>query len=112
MLPFFNQKTPRRRMSDQFKFKLYEWAEWATKLMIVGMFGFVWQNNNDMQRIKTQLETQATAQSNINASVKAELIAIREGYMTRMEVLETVKRVEQNQEIMMLRFKLDKKGGT
>lgn len=81
-------------MSDQFKFKLWEWTEWATKLIIVGVFGLVWQNSADMQKLKAQIEAQATAQASINSDVKAKLISIESGYMTRMEVLENLKRIE------------------
>lgn len=95
-------------MSDQTRYKLLEWSEWAAKLMLVAVLGLVWRNNEDMQTLKGQIASQQSAQQSINTEVKAELSAIKQGYMTRMEVLETVKRVEQNQEIIMLKFKLDK----
>lgn len=101
-------------MSDQLKFKLWEWSEWAIKLIIVGMFGIVWQNNADMQKLKAQIEAQATTQQAINAEVKSELTAIKAGYMTRMEVLENLKRIElymqtQVQQSEIARLKAQKK---
>lgn len=41
------------------------------------------------------------------ARLEADLSAVKQSYVTRAEILETVKRVEQNQEIMMLRFKIE-----
>jgi hypothetical protein len=99
-----NNKT--KSMSDNTKYKLLEWVEWATKLLLIGVFTLVWQNNSDMQKLKAQIETQTSAQSSINQKFDSELTSIKAGYMTRMEVLETMKRLEQNQEIMLLRSKL------
>jgi hypothetical protein len=107
--PSIYNRTPKgRRVSDQTKFKLLEWAEWATKLILVGVFALVWQNSADMHAIKTQMASERGAQQAFNTDIKAKITAIESSYMTRMEVLETVKRVEQNQEIIILRFKLDK----
>ena len=81
-------------MSDQTKFQLLIWVEWATKLIIVSVLALVWQNNNDMQALKAQIASQNSAQQSVNSDVKAELSAIKQGYMTRMEVLENMKRIE------------------
>jgi hypothetical protein len=81
-------------MSDQLKFKFWEWSEWAIKLIIVGVFGIVWQNNADMQQLKTRLEAQNVEQDQINAEFRSRIVAIESGYMTRMEVLENLKRIE------------------
>lgn len=89
-------------MSDQFKFKLYEYAEWLAKLALVAICGLLWQLNLDVSR---SLQVQNTHEKEI-AWLKAELAAIKQGYMSRIEVLETIKRVEMNQEKILLQYEL------
>lgn len=90
-------------MSAAFKLKIYEWAEWLAKLVLVAICGLLWQMNLDLQR---SLQIQQLQDKRIT-SLEASLEAVKQGYMTRAEILETVKRVEMNQEIMMLRWKAE-----
>lgn len=95
-------------MSDQTKFKLLEYAEWATKLILIGVFGLVWQNNTDMQTLKAQIASQHSAQQTVNSEVKSELVAIKQGYMTRMEVLENMKRIELYMQTQVQQSEIDR----
>lgn len=90
-------------MSAAFKLKVYEWAEWLAKLLLVGMCGLLWQMNLDLQR---SLQIQQLQDKRIT-SLENSLETMKQSYVTRAEILETVKRVEQNQEIMMWRFKAE-----
>lgn len=92
-------------MSDQLKFRIWEFAEWITKLAIVAIFGLLWQQNANfavMSSTMNEHEKQLI-------ELKSELSAVKSGYMSRVEVLEALKRVEQNQQIMLLQFQLDGK---
>ena len=89
-------------MSDAFKFKVWEWAEWITKAILVAICGLLWQMNLDVSRSLQQLNNQ----SNQISELKSEVSAIKQGYMSRIEVLETIKRVEMNQEKMILQYEV------
>ena len=89
-------------MSDQFKFKLWEWAEWITKAVLMAICGLLWQMNLDVSRSLQQINNHG----NQISELKSEVAAIKQGYMSRIEVLETIKRVEQNQEKMILQYEL------
>lgn len=95
-------QTQRRFMSDTFKFKIWEWAEWITKAILVAICGLLWQMNLDVSRSLQQLNNQ----SNQISELKSEVSAIKQGYMSRIEVLETIKRVEMNQEKMILQYEV------
>jgi hypothetical protein len=89
-------------MSDQLKFKLYEWAEWITKAVLAAICGLLWQMNLDISRSLQILQNHGTQITEL----KGEVAAIKQGYMTRIEVLETIKRVEMNQEKLLLQYEL------
>lgn len=89
-------------MSDAFKFKVWEWAEWITKAILVAICGLLWQMNLDVSRSLQQLNNQ----SNQISELKSDVSAIKQGYMSRIEVLETIKRVEMNQEKMILQYEV------
>lgn len=91
------------RMTPSSKMKLYEWAEWIAKLVLVTICGLLWQMNIDLQR---SLQTQVNQDKRIT-SLETSVETIKQAYVTRAEILETIKRVEMNQEIMMLRFKAE-----
>ena len=81
--------------------------------MIIAVFTLVWRNNEDMQNLKAQIAAQTSAQSIVNADTRSEIAAIKAGFMSRVEVLENLKRIEQNQQIQIQQFKiesLEKKG--
>lgn len=67
--------------------------------MVMAVTGVLWVNYNSTQQLVSKVDQLQRDQD----SQKAEIIAIKAGYMTRMEVLETIKRVEQQNEIMLLR---------
>lgn len=90
-------------MSAAFKLKIYEWAEWLAKLVLVAICGLLWQMNLDLQR-SLQIQQQ---QDRRITSLETNLETVKQSYVTRAEILETVKRVEMNQEIMMLRWKAE-----
>ena len=92
-------------MSDQIKFRILEFAEWITKLAIVAIFGLLWQQNANFA---VMASTMNEHEKQI-AELKGEMAAVKAGYMSRVEVLEALKRVEQNQQIMLLQFQLDAK---
>lgn len=77
-------------MSDQLKFKLWEWSEWVIKAVIMAICGLVWQMNIDITRSLQEQKAQGAQISEL----KAEVASIKHGYMTRMEVLENLKRIE------------------
>lgn len=92
-----------REVSAQLKAKLGEWAEWAAKLILMAICGLLWQMNLDLQR-SLQIQQQQDRRITV---LETSLEAVKQGYMTRAEILETVKRVEMNQEIMMLRWRAE-----
>lgn len=103
-MPVGNSRAAKgRQVSAQLKAKLYEWAEWLAKLALVAICGLLWQMNLDLQR---SLQIQQQQERRINA-LETNLESVKQSYVTRAEILETVKRVEQNQEIMMLRWRAE-----
>ena len=68
-------------------------------LLATAVCGVLWANYNAVQMLASKQELQ----SRDIEQLSSEMIAIKAGYMTRMEVLETVKRIEQQLEIQMLR---------
>lgn len=86
MFPTRNQRTPRRRVSDQFKFKLWAWAEWGSKLILTAIAALLWQTYLDVQKINLrQVE---------NERRLAMLEAKQESMVTRQEAMELMKRTE------------------
>lgn len=93
-------------MNDQFKFKVHEWIEWIAKAALVAILGLLWQLNIDVQK---NLAAQSDHEKRLVA-LESTTESIKQAYVTRAEILETIKRVEMNQEIMMLRFKAEAAG--
>lgn len=63
-----------------------------------------------LDQVSSEIAAQSsrtTALESRQSQLEADLSAVKQSYVTRAEILETVKRVEQNQEIMMLRFKIE-----
>jgi hypothetical protein len=94
-------------MSDQFKFRLYEWAEWATKALLIGMSTLLWNLNSDLTK---SMQAQASQDREI-MQVKADLKALRSEAMMRSEAMELMKRVEQQLQIIVLQGQLDARKG-
>ena len=67
--------------------------------MCMAVCSVLWMTYNTTQALASKQEQ---AQRQIDRQ-EAELAAVRSAYMTRMEVLETIKRIEQQLEIQMLR---------
>ena len=73
-------------MSDQFKFKLWAWAEWGSKLILTAIAALLWQTYLDVQKINLrQVE---------NERRLAMLEAKQESMVTRQEAMELMKRTE------------------
>jgi hypothetical protein len=89
-------------MSDQLKYKLYEWAEWVTKAVLVAICGLLWQMNLDITRSLHELKNHGKEISEL----KAEMSAVKQGYVSRNEAMEMMKRVEQQLEIIVLQNKI------
>jgi citrate synthase len=89
-------------MSDQLKYKLYEWAEWVTKAVLVAICGLLWQMNLDITRSLHELKNHGRE----IAELKAELSSVKQGYVSRNEAMDMMKRVEQQLEILVLQSKL------
>lgn len=68
-------------------------------LLASAVCAVLWANYNAVQMLASKQELQ----SRDIEQLRSEMVAIKAGYMTRMEVLETVKRIEQQLEIQMLR---------
>lgn len=68
-------------------------------LLASAVCAVLWANYNAVQTLASKQEIQGRDLE----QMKAEVTAIKSAYMTRMEVLETVKRIEQQLEIQMLR---------
>ena len=83
-------------MSDQFKFRLYEWAEWATKALLIGMSTLLWNLNGDLTKA---LQTQAGQREEI-AQIRSDLKSLEAKAMMRSEAMELMKRVEQQLQIL------------
>lgn len=91
-------------MSDQFKFRLYEWAEWATKALLIGMSTLLWNLNGDLTKA---LQTQANQREEM-AQLRNDLKALEAKAMMRSEAMELMKRVEQQLQIIVLQSQLEK----
>lgn len=96
-------------MSDQLKFKIYEWAEWLTKAVLVAICGLLWQMNLDITRSLHEIKNHGKEITEL----KAEVASIKQGYMSRTEVLEHLKRIElymqtQVQQTEIARLKAEK----
>lgn len=68
-------------------------------LLASAVCAVLWANYQSVQTLTSKQELQGRDIDQL----RSEMIAIKAGYMTRMEVLETVKRIEQQLEIQMLR---------
>lgn len=89
-------------MSDQTKLKIYEWAEWLTKAVLVAICGLLWQMNLDITRSLHEIKNHGKEISEL----KAEISAVKQGYVSRNEAMDMMKRVEQQLEILVLQSKL------
>lgn len=67
--------------------------------MCMAVCSVLWMTYNTAQRVESRQEA---LQRQVD-TMAAEMAAVKTGYMTRMEVLETIKRIEQQLEIQMLR---------
>jgi len=94
-------QAPRRRMSDQLKSRIWEWAEWGSKLLITAIAALLWQTYNDVQKVKMQQDSYERRISVIEAKL--------EQSMTRQEAMEMMKRVEQQLQIIVLQGQLEKR---
>jgi hypothetical protein len=88
-------------MSDQLKFRLWEYAEWGSKLLITAIAALLWQTYNDVQKVKMQQDSYERRISVIEAKL--------EQSMTRQEAMEMMKRVEQQLQIIVLQNQLEKR---
>lgn len=88
-------------MSDQLKFRIWEWAEWGSKLLITAIAALLWQTYNDVQKVKMQQDSYERRISVIEAKL--------EQSMTRHEAMEMMKRVEQQLQIIVLQGQLEKR---
>lgn len=73
-------------MSDQFKFKLWEWAEWGSKLLITAIAALLWQIYVDVQKTNEKLTETDRRMTIIEAR--------QESFLTKQEALEMMKRTE------------------
>lgn len=78
------------------------WLEWLTKVSLpvvaVTLMGMYVQAEKQALLINSQTK-------DLN-DLKAELIAVKATYVTKIELLETLKRVDQQLEIVILRSKI------
>lgn len=88
-------------MSDQLKVRIWEWAEWGSKLLITAIAALLWQTYNDVQKVKMQQDSYERRISVIEAKL--------EQSMTRQEAMEMMKRVEQQLQIIVLQGQLEKR---
>ena len=88
-------------MGDQLKFRIWEWAEWGSKLLITAIAALLWQTYNDVQKVKMQQDSYERRISVIEAKL--------EQSMTRQEAMEMMKRVEQQLQIIVLQGQLEKR---
>jgi hypothetical protein len=73
-------------MSDQFKFKLWEWAEWGSKLILTAIAALLWQTYLDVQKINlAQVENERRISM---------LEAKQESLLSKQEAMELMKRTE------------------
>ena len=88
-------------MSDQLKFRLWEYAEWGSKLLITAIAALLWQTYNDVQKVKMQQDSNERRIAVIESKL--------ENSMTRQEAMEMMKRVEQQLQIIVLQGQLEKR---
>jgi len=79
-------QTQRRRMSDQFRFKLWAWTEWGSKIILTAIAALLWQTYNDVQKMNTK--------SLENERRLGLIEAKQESFVTRQEAMELMKRTE------------------
>lgn len=98
-------------MSDQFKFTLYAWVDWAMKAVLLAGVALIWQIYNSVQDMRASQSNQAIVQQQQAvqiAEVRNTMEGFRRDYVTRIEMLETTKRVEQQLTIMTLQSQVEK----
>lgn len=76
-----------------------EMIKWGGGLLLIAAVKLLWDLNQKMGSTLGRLETHDTRIEKVEAEVKA----IRDHFVTRTELLETLKRVEQQLEIMLLK---------
>jgi len=99
-------------MSDQFKFTLYAWVDWAMKAVLLGGVALIWQIYNDLQHMTMMQSNQALMQVQQAARIEkleARADSMQREYVSRVEALEMMKRVEMQLTIISLQNAKGKK---
>lgn len=76
-----------------------EIVKWGGGLLLIAAVKLLWDLNQKMGNTLGRLESHDTRIEKVEAEIKA----IRDHFVTRTELLETLKRVEQQLEIMLLK---------
>lgn len=79
-----------RRMTDTTRFKLYEWGEWASRLLVFATAGLMWQTYVDVQTIKTKQD----ANERRIGALEARIELVRVEALQKSEAMEMMKRLE------------------
>lgn len=101
-----SKKIPPRPANNKFADMLLSSVEWFIRSLIVGLFAFVWSINSQMVGISSSIDRHGSE----IATIKADIVSLRNSTVTKSELLETMKRVEQQMEIIVLRKKLEQSG--
>jgi hypothetical protein len=99
-------------MSDQFKFTLYAWVDWAMKAVLLGGVALIWQIYNDLQHMTMMQSNQAimqVQQAQRIEKLEAKADSMQREYVSRVEALEMMKRVEMQLTIISLQGSKGKK---
>ena len=73
-------------MSDTTKYKLWQWAEWGSKILITAIAALMWQTYIDVQKINTRQDDTERRISLVEAK--------QEAFLARQEAMELMKRTE------------------
>jgi cell division protein FtsB len=101
-------------MSQQTKERILEFAEWAVKGILAFSCVLLWNLNRDLQTalsVQVEQARQITEIKSENDSLRSEIRSVRAEMVSKDEFNATLKRVEQQLEIVLLKAELKMKGG-
>lgn len=79
-----------RRVTDTARFKLYEWGEWASRLILLATAGLMWQTYVDVQTIKAKHDANQQRLTILEARIEQ----VRSEALMKAEAMEMMKRLE------------------
>lgn len=100
-------------MTTPTKAQVMSFIDWGVKAAIVAGVGFLWSVNGRLERAFSEQEQQARQLIELkgeNQALRSEIRSVRSELVSKDEFNATLKRVEQQLEIVLLKAELKMKG--